>query len=133
MPDPALPTGSVRGPSQSPVPERELLGKEAPKLDEESQKRFGELSQQAIKYAQTVRQTKPDMKIMLGNGGTPANVHWLRAKFPRSHWDSLGMEMAVQKMVPEGQPNGWNLQSLWIAKRMREIYGYDDLPILHDR
>jgi hypothetical protein len=28
------------------------------------------------------------------------------------------MEMAVQKMVPEGQPNGWNLQSLWIAKRM---------------
>jgi len=107
----------------------ELLGKEAPKLDQESQKRFDDLSKQAIEYAQAVRQTKPDMKIMLGNGGTPANVHWLRARFPRSHWDALGMEMAVQKMVPEGQPNGWNLQSLWIAKRMREIYGYDDLPI----
>jgi len=107
----------------------ELTGQGPPTLDEESQKRFAELSRQATDYVQAVRQIKPRMKILLGNGGTPANVHWLRAMFPRTHWDAIGMEMAVQTMVPEGQPNGWNLQSLWIAKRMREIYGQGDLPI----
>jgi len=119
----------TRGPDLGIELPPELLGKGKPVLDEESQKRFDELSQQAIEYVQTVKGIKPGMKILLGNGGTPANVHWLRSKFPRSHWNAIGMEMAVQKMVPEGQPNGWNLQSLWIAKRMRKIYGYDDLPI----
>jgi len=107
----------------------ELFDQPPPPLDEEQQPKFDSLRQQVIDYARSVRQVKPDMKIMLGNGGTPFNVLWLRGKFPREQFDALGMEMAVQEFYPEGQPNGWNLQSLWIAKRMREIYGYDDLPI----
>jgi len=107
----------------------EILGEPPPELDDEAKQKFEELRRQAMSYVDTVRGVKPDLKIVLGNGGTAFNVHWLRCGFPRSHWDALGMEMAVQTFPPESQPHGWNLQGLWIARRMREIYGYQDLPI----
>jgi len=108
----------------------EVLGQGPPALDDDSQKRAENLWKQAVQYIETVRAVKPGIKFMLGNGGTPFNVHWLRARFPRSHWDGIGMEMAVQLFPPESQPTGWNVQGLWVAKRMREIYGYKDLPIV---
>lgn len=91
--------------------------------------RVDSLKQFATERAALIRKLAPDTKIMLGNGGTLFNVLWFREKLPREVWDCCGMEMAVQAFHPEGQPTGWNLQSLWIAKRMREIYGYDDFPI----
>lgn len=112
----------------------ELTGAAPTELPETDDKRGGqarvaELLKHATERAQLIRQASPKTRIMLGNSSTKFNVFWLRQKLPRDVWDCIGMEMAVQTLHPEGQPTGWNLQSLWIAKRMREIYGYDDMPI----
>jgi len=107
----------------------ELLGKPPLKLEGDNLKRYEVLLEHARKRAEAIRKVAPDAKIILGNGGTPFNVHWLRTKLPREHWDCIGMETAIQLFHPEAQPHGWNQQALWIAKRMREIYGYDDFPI----
>ena len=107
----------------------ELLGKPPLKLEGDNLKRYEVLLEHAMKRAEVIRKVAPDAKIILGNGGTPFNVHWLRTKLPRKYWDCIGMETAIQLFHPEAQPHGWNQQALWIAKRMREIYGYDDFPI----
>ena len=107
----------------------ELLGKPPTRLDGDNLKRYESLREHAMKRADIIRKVAPDAKIILGNGGTPFNVHWLRTKLPRKYWDCIGMETAIQLFHPEAQPHGWNQQALWIAKRMREIYGYEDFPI----
>jgi len=106
----------------------ELTGGAPFKLPETATERVAELRRHIETHAAAIRKAAPKARIMLGNGGTNFNVFWLRQKLPRDLWDCVGMEMAVQTFHPEGQPTGWNLQSLWIAKRMKEIYGYEDLP-----
>ncbi len=107
----------------------ELLGQKYPPREAKAQARFESLEKLARNYVQTVRKVAPDMKFILGNGTTNFNIAWLRAGFPRSSFDALGMEMAVQLFHPESQPTGWNLQSYWIGKRMKQVYGYKDLPM----
>ena len=107
----------------------ELLGEPPTELEGKNLERFNTLHEHARKRAAAIRKAAPGVKIILGNGGTPFNVHWLRTKLSRDCWDCIGMETAIQPFHPEGQPTGWNSQSLWIAKRMREIYGYEDMPI----
>jgi hypothetical protein len=107
----------------------ELFGQPPLKLTGKDQERYQTLVEHAARHSAAIRKMSPGTKIILGNGGTNFNVHWLRTKLPRKHWDAIGMEMAIQLFHPEGQPTGWNLQSLWITQRMREIYGYEDMPI----
>ena len=107
----------------------ELFGRPPLKLEGKDQERYKTLVEHAERHSSAIRKLAPNTKIILGNGGTNFNVHWLRTKLPRKHWDAIGLEMAIQLFHPEGQPTGWNLQSMWIAKRMREIYGYEDMPI----
>jgi hypothetical protein len=102
----------------------ELLGRQpAPMSDAEKQRRDS-LFNTIESLSAIARRVAPDMKIMVGNGGTNFNTHWLSEKLPRKYWDVVGMEMGVQTFSPESQPTGWNLQSMWIANRMKEIYGY---------
>ena len=107
----------------------ELLGKPVPALEGKALETRDALMEHIETHAAGIRAVAPDAKIILGNSSTPFNVQWLREGLDRKYWDALGMEMAVQKFCPEGQPTGWNLQGMWIAKRMRELYGYEDLPI----
>ncbi|MDP6506764.1 MAG: hypothetical protein QF886_24265, partial [Planctomycetota bacterium] len=107
----------------------ELFGRPPLKLEGKDQERYKTLVEHAERHSTAIRKLAPDTKIILGNGSTNFNVHWLRTKLPRKLWDAIGLEMAIQLFHPEGQPTGWNLQSMWIAKRMREIYGYEDMPI----
>ncbi len=107
----------------------ELLGETPPQLKGELLERRNQLYEEIVRHEEVIHKVAPDAKIILGNGLTLFNVFWLREGLPRKYWDAIGMEMAVQRFSPEGQPTGWNLQSLWIAKKMREIYGYEDLPI----
>lgn len=111
------------------APPPELLGKEAPEFTGKDLDKEKELLEHIERHASAIRKAAPNAKIILGNSVTNFNVHWLRKKLPRKYWDYIGAEMAVQLFRPEGQPHGWNLQGLWIAKRMCEIYGYDDVPI----
>ncbi|NQT86656.1 hypothetical protein HQ560_07830 [bacterium] len=94
-------------------------------------KRVTSLRKRAAECARALRAAKPDVKIILGNGGTPFNLFWVRDKLPRSVWDCVGMEMAIQLFHPEEQPTGWNVQSLWLAKEMKKRYGYADMPTAH--
>ncbi|HOJ39453.1 MAG TPA: hypothetical protein PK644_03185, partial [bacterium] len=107
----------------------ELLGKQPQPLEGKFLERRNELLEHIKLHAGIIRKVAPEMKIILGNGGTNFNVHWLREKLPLNYWDALGMEMAVQLFSPEGQPTGYNLQSFWIANRLKEIYGYPQLPV----
>ncbi len=107
----------------------ELTGAQPTPFTDEQRKSFDVLVQRATTYAAAVRKAAPNARIMLGNGGTPFNLLWFREKVSRDVLDVLGMEMAVQTFHPEGQPTGWNLQSLWIAQEMRRIHGYDEVPI----
>jgi len=110
----------------------ELTGAEPfalPEIDGGGRARVEALKQQAKVIAAAYRKYAPAVKIILGNGGLNFNVFWFREKLSREVWDCSGMEMAIQSFHPEGQPTGWNLQSLWLAKRMRELYRYDDMPI----
>ncbi|MCM8768067.1 MAG: hypothetical protein NC911_00030 [Candidatus Omnitrophica bacterium] len=107
----------------------EILGKKAPVLEEKYQERRNQLLEHIKLHAGIIRKVAPEMKIILGNGATNFNVHWLREKLPLEYWDMLGMEMAVQLFSPEGQPTGFNLQSFYIANKMKQIYGYENLPV----
>ncbi len=107
----------------------EVLGKPYPELSAEAKERHAELMKHIEMHAGALRKIDPSIKIVLGNGGTNFNVRWFREKLPRTYWDACGMEMAVQLFHPEGQPTGWNLQSLWLARFMADHYGYEDFPI----
>lgn len=76
-----------------------------------------------------IRAAKPGMRIILGNGGFNTTTLWFREKLPASLWDYCGLEGPLQLYPPESQPNGFNLQSFWIARRMADIYGYTNTPI----
>ena len=118
-----------RGPKFGLAPPPELLGQPPPQFTEEDLAKEKELLEHIERHAAAIHSAAPQAKIILGNSATNFNVHWLRRKLPRKYWDHIGMEMAVQMFHPEGQPHGWNLQGLWMAKRMCEIYGYEDVPI----
>ena len=109
-------------------PPPELLGKPPPEFSGEELAKEEELLERLRRHAAAIRSAAPEAKIVLGNSTTNFNVHWLRKGLSRELWDYVGAEMAVQLFHPESQPHGWNLQGLWIAKRMCEIYGYDDVP-----
>jgi len=111
------------------APPPELLGKAPPEFTGKDLEREQELLAHIERHAAAIRAADPQAKIILGNSATNFNVHWLRRKVSREYWDYIGAEMAVQLFHPEGQPHGWNLQGLWMAKKMCEIYGYDDIPI----
>ncbi|MBT3375602.1 MAG: hypothetical protein HN742_38675 [Lentisphaerae bacterium] len=110
-------------------PPPELMGKEPPVFTGKDLEKEDELLAHIERHAAAIRGAAPDAKIILGNSVTNFNVHWLRKKLPRTQWDYIGVEMAVQLFNPESQPHGWNLQGLWMTKRMCELYGYDDIPI----
>jgi len=107
----------------------ELLGEKPPVFEGPALERRNQLIEQIKLVSGIIRRVAPQMKIILGNGATNFNVHWLREKLPRAYWDMLGMEMAMQSLAPEGQPQGGNLQAYWIAEQMKKIYGYEEMPV----
>lgn len=107
----------------------ELTGAPPKPFSDEQREQLDKLRIQIEEQAATVRKLDPEMKLMIGNGTTLFNSLWFREKLPTNLWDYCGLEMAIQTMHPEGQPNGWNGQSFWIARQMADHYGYTNFPI----
>lgn len=107
----------------------ELLGKPIPAIEGEEAEWRDLLKAHIERHARAIRAGAPGLKIILGNSGPNFNMHWAREDLPREAWDALGMEQAMQLFSPEGQPTGWNTQSFWLARRMLDLYGYEDLPV----
>ncbi len=107
----------------------ELLGLPPPAIDGEEAEWRDRLRAHIARHAQAIRSGAPGLDILLGNSGPNFNMHWARENLPRPHWDALGMEQAVQLFSPEGQPNGYNIQSFWLARQMLDLHGLDDMPV----
>ena len=107
----------------------ELTGAPPEPFSDEQRTQLDALRAKLEEQATTLRKLDPEMKIMVGNGTTIFNTLWFREQLPTTFWDVCGLEMAVQTLHPEGQPNGWNLQSFWIARQMADHYGYTNFPV----
>ena len=107
----------------------EFLGKAPPQLEGDQLEVQKKRVAQAKQYATTIHKNT-DAKVLLGNSWLNSNVHWMRIGFPKEHVDAIGLEQAIQTIRPEAQPNGANLQGNWLAFRMAEIYGYDEIDIM---
>ena len=106
-----------------------LLGRSPYKFNENEQKRFDQMWQNALDAANEMRAKYPDFKLQFGNGNPQLIEEFLRRGFPKKYLDSIGNENCGFMRPPEAQPDNVGFSTLWTFKEIMKYYGYDDIPL----
>ncbi len=108
-----------------------FTGRTPYKLDENEQKRFDKLWEEAHQTAKDVRTQFPKAQLAFGNGNPHLLEEFLRHKFPTELFDSRGNECGSFMRMPETQPLDFvaNNAGLWMDRQILDHYGYGDKPI----
>lgn len=108
-----------------------FTGRTPYKLDENEQKRFDKLWEEAHQTAKDVRTQFPKAQLAFGNGNPHLLEEFLRHKFPAELFDSRGNECGSFMRMPETQPLDFvaNNAGLWMDRQILDHYGYGDKPI----
>ena len=104
----------------------EVLGDPAPEKEwDGADERFAK----AKRYAEIVRRTKPELRIMIGNSLSCSELvaELFRRNFPKELGDNLGMEVVSRNALPERQWEG-SLQACELMQLAAQHYGYDWKP-----